>query len=328
MMPPPQLVDRFQRDLDTLIAPGARIGIAVSGGADSLALLLLAAAARPGVIEAATVDHALRRESAEEAEQVAEISSGLGVPHTTLRIDWDVEPGSGLQEKARQVRYGALDEWARESGLEAIATAHHLDDQAETLLMRLARGAGVRGLSAMRPLSTVPGSDLPLLRPLLGWRRSELEAVCAGAGAFPVDDPSNADDRFERVRVRRALGEMGWLEPEMLARSAANLACADQALDWAAAQEWERAVTSSGEEVVYRLESAPPEIRRRIVSRAIAMLGSEGDCDTLRGAEIDNLLATLGSGGRATLRGVLCTGGATWRFVPAPKRSGRARKSC
>src|SRR5690348_16638428 len=141
MRPAPDLVDRFQRDLDALIAPRERVGIAVSGGPDSMALLLLAAAARPGLIEAATVDHALRPESRAEADIVAEVSSGLGVPHTTLRIDWDVPPTTAIQERAREVRYGALDRWARERSLAAVATAHHLDDQAETLIMRLARGA-------------------------------------------------------------------------------------------------------------------------------------------------------------------------------------------
>ena len=142
-------IDRFRRDLDALVAPDARLGIAVSGGPDSLALLLLAAEARPGQVEAATVDHALRPASKSEAEVVAEVCARLGVPHVILSADWDEKPETAIQERAREMRYRLLGEWARERRL-TILTAHHLDDQAETLLMRLARGAGVRGLAGMR----------------------------------------------------------------------------------------------------------------------------------------------------------------------------------
>src|SRR4051794_28920400 len=148
MLPEPALAERFARDLDALIAPDARIGIAVSGGPDSLALLLLAAATRPGRIEAATVDHALRRESRDEAAMVHDLCETLGVPHRTLTVEWQEKPESALQERARKQRYALLSAWASERGLDAIATAHHLDDQAETLVMRLARGSGVRGLAS------------------------------------------------------------------------------------------------------------------------------------------------------------------------------------
>ena len=152
MVPNPALVDRFRTDLDALIELGARFGVAVSGGPDSLALLLLAAAARPGDLEAATVDHGLRPESRAEAEQVADICrAAWASPHSVLAIEWDLPPTSAIQEQARAVRYGALAQWMRERELTALLTAHHLDDQAETLLMRLNRGSGVRGLGGMRP---------------------------------------------------------------------------------------------------------------------------------------------------------------------------------
>src|SRR5947209_9672893 len=191
MAPESALVERFAADLDALVDPGARIGIAVSGGPDSLALLLLAAAARPGKIEAATVDHALREGSRAEAETVAQLCARLGVPHAILSVEWDEKPVTGLQERGRAARYALLGAWAKERHLDAIATAHHRDDQAETLVMRLKRGAGVRGLAGMRASAVIPGGDLPLLRPLLGWRRAELEQVCAGARLEPARDPSN-----------------------------------------------------------------------------------------------------------------------------------------
>ena len=146
VQPAPDLVERFGADLDALVPSGMRLGVAVSGGPDSLALLLLAAAARPTMVEAATVDHGLRAGSADEARMVAGICKQLGVPHRTLLADWPEAPTTNIQAAARAMRYRLLNEWAIDRGLPAVATAHHADDQAETLLMRLVRGAGVGGL--------------------------------------------------------------------------------------------------------------------------------------------------------------------------------------
>ena len=319
MVPEPALLERFARDLDALVPADARLGVAVSGGPDSLALLLLAAAVRPGDVEAATVDHGLRPASAGEADVVAQLCERIGVPHATLTVRWREPPVTAIQERARRERYRLLGFWAEERGLRAIATAHHADDQAETLLMRLMRGAGVRGLSGMRLRSIAPGTEVRLLRPLLGWRRSELQQVCAAAGLTPTADPSNMDENFERVRVRGALGNAEWIDAAAVARSAANLADADSALDWAMRREWKQAAREGPGVITYRPGDAPREIRRRIVARAVRKLASEGDKD-LRGAELDRLMATLTECGSATLRGVLCRGGAEWRFTSAPKR--------
>jgi tRNA(Ile)-lysidine synthase len=316
-------IGRFQRHLDALVAGEARVGVAVSGGPDSLALLILAAAARPGKVEAATVDHALREGSREEAESVANVCARLGVPHAILTAEWEDKPATAIQKRARAERYRLLASWAKDRRLTAVATAHHLDDQAETLLMRLARGCGVRGLAGMRAGAIVPGSDMPLLRPLLGWRRAELEEICAGAGLQPARDPSNEDEQFERVRVRRALADSEWLDATALAASAANLGEADAALAWATEQECKRAVSSEPAEILYRPTDSPPEIRRRIVSHAVRRLATEGEGAELRGRELDRLLVALASGHKSTVRGVLCSGGATWRFVPAPNRTRR-----
>jgi len=261
-MPDPALVERFRNDLDALSAPGDRLGIAVSGGPDSLALLVLAAAARPGEVEAATVDHGLRPGSHAEAEMVAGVCATLDVPHVTLTVAWASPPATAIQEKARDERYRLLSGWLDERNLSALATAHHADDQAETLLMRLNRGSGVRGLAAMRPKALIPGSSKPLLRPLLGWRHAELEALCQSSGLTPVADPSNRDAQFERVRVRQALADAEWLDATGLARSAANLAAADEALEWAASAEWDRAAVPTDQDIVYRPSGAPPWARR------------------------------------------------------------------
>jgi len=319
LRPDQALVDRFSRDLNPLVRPEAKIGIAVSGGPDSLALLLLAAAARPGLIEAATVDHALRPESRAEAELVAGICEKLGVPHAILTVEWKEKPETAIQERARNARYGLLGRWAQEKGLRALLTAHHADDQAETLVMRMLRGAGVKGLAGMRRLARLPGGRLAVLRPLLGWRHAELEQVCADAGVKPADDPSNADEQFERVRIRQALEGADWFNSNAVALSAANLAEADAALRWATTQEWKRAVTNGGNQIVYRPTDAPREIRRRIARRAILGLATEGRGD-LRGPALDKVLTAMAKGQRATLRGVLCIGGKEWRFAKAPPR--------
>ena len=186
--------------------------------------------------------------------------------------------------------------------------------------MRLARGSGVRGLAGIQRSSIVPGSDLPLIRPMLGWRRSELVAICEASVLTPVADPSNEDDQFERVRVRRALGQAGWLDAKALAASARNLGDANAALDWAMRQEWDRAVTNGGAEIVYCPSDAPEEIRRRIASQAVLRLATEGQGRALRGRELDRLLDALGTGAVATVRGVRCSGGEEWRFSRARAR--------
>ena len=322
MVPDPALLARFHSDLDEWIPVGRRIGIAVSGGPDSLALLLLAAAARPGRIEAATVDHGLRADSRLEPEMVGRVCRDIGVPHAILTIDWADNPETAIQERAREERYRALGEWVSKQGLDVLSTAHHADDQAETLVMRLNRGSGVRGLACMRAVSRVPGSKIQLVRPLLGWRRAELKEVCAAAGLTPATDPSNADERFERVRVRRGLNQTGWLDSAAAARSVANLASADEALEWAARREWEGFVNEADGQIAYSPSSNPPlEILRRIVERALMTLAQEGSSEPLRGRELAGVIDALQSGRTATLRGVLCRGGSDWQFSKAPSRN-------
>lgn len=244
----------------------------------------------------------------------------LGIPHAILRPT--VASAGNLQANARTARYGALGEWAGARGLGAVLTAHHADDQAETLLMRLARGAGVRGLAGMRGASQVPGyPGLPLLRPLLGWRKAQLAAIVANAGIDPVRDPSNADVRFERVRVRVALRAAPWLDSASLAASAAHLAETDVALEWAAAREWDERVKPGDAGLTYR-PTAPRAVRLRVLERIIAAIGHEG---TPRGSEISRLEAALDAGRVATLGGVRAQAEADgWRFSPTPPRKTRA----
>jgi tRNA(Ile)-lysidine synthase len=311
-------LDRFGADLDALSPRDDRIGIAVSGGPDSLALLLLAAAARPGQVEAATIDHGLRAESGGEAETVARMCAELGVAHAILTIAWDEPPASAVQERARDARYRLLDAWVGDRNLTALATAHHADDQAETLLMRLNRGSGVRGLAGIRPTTRVPGGNHPLLRPLLGWRRAELEQVCATAGIEPVADPSNFDEQYERVRIRAALADARWVDPAALARSAANLASADDALNWMTESVLVR-VTDDADGLRLDAHGLPVELQRRLLLHVFARFHAPEP----RGGELRRAIEALLRGEAATLCGLKLEGGPKWRISQAPARRGK-----
>jgi tRNA(Ile)-lysidine synthase len=310
---PPAEVERFRADVLALAMDGDRLGIAVSGGPDSLALLLLAAAAFPGGTAAATVDHGLRPEAADEAAFVAGLCAELGVPHRTLRVT--VARGASVQARAREARYAALGRWAAEEGVGTILTGHHADDQAETLLMRLARGAGLSGLAGIRPRSTIGG--LSVARPLLGWRRAELAGIVREAGLRPVDDPSNADEAHDRVRMRRHLAEAAWLDPAALARSAGALAEAEAALDWAVARLAAERATEDGDALLLDPAGLPAELLRRLVLLYLRRIDPGA---TPRGEQVTALIGMLLAGGTATLGGVLCRGGARFRFAPAPAR--------
>lgn len=277
-----------------------------------MAMLLLAHAAIPGQIEAATVDHGLRPEAAAEAELAADLCARLNVPHYTLAVT--VADGN-LQDAARRARYTALGAWAAECGLAALATAHHADDQAETLLMRLNRGSGVGGLAGVRAHGNVPGSDIVLLRPLLGWRRAELAGVLDNAGVVAAQDPSNSDDRFDRVRMRSALSDADWIDPLALAASASHLADADAVLDWAAEREW-REMVSGGADCLTYTPSAPRAVRLRVVSRIIGTLAGSA-----RGGGVARLVGMLESGEAGSLGGVMAKVKAgRWTFQPEPPR--------
>jgi tRNA(Ile)-lysidine synthase len=209
-------------DIKRLFGPwGAARGIVlgVSGGPDSVALMLLAAEwararASPPPLYAATVDHGLRKDSRGEAEMVARWAAGLALPHAILA--WDgVKPKSRIQERAREARYELLFEYAARMGADHVMTAHHADDQAETILFRLLRGTGVCGLSGMASSSERNG--LILARPLLAHAKADLAAVCESRAHPFFDDASNNDPVYARTRMRR-LG--GLLADEGLGRAA------------------------------------------------------------------------------------------------------------
>lgn len=303
------------------------LGLAVSGGPDSVALLLLAATVLPGQVAALSVDHGLRPEAAGEVALVHRICGELGVPFAAAKV----QPAAGnLQAKAREVRYAALAQWADEQGMETVATGHHADDQAETLLMRLARGSGLSGLAGVRASSHLPGSDTGLIRPLLGFRKVELEALVAKAGITPARDPSNSDPAFDRVRVREHLGAHDWLDPQAIATSAQHLAEGWRALEWYAEIDWEEMVAPEEDEdggPRFRYYCNVPraiqiETVRRIVSELGGMVSrSEAGraADRLWRGENASLGGVLGVAGTEKLEGTPLTM-RVWRFSPEPPR--------
>ena len=291
------------------------LGLAVSGGPDSMAMLLLAQKAIPGRFEVATVDHGLRPEAKDECALVVAACKERGVPCDVRTV---TVPDGNVQAEARGVRYVALYQVADDRGWAAIATAHHADDQAETLLMRLNRGSGSQGLCGVRERSfplEERYDEAPVIRPLLHFRRSELAGVVAAAGVPVARDPSNEDERFDRVRIRRALAEADWLNPVALARSAAHLADADHALNTVTNDTLERCTRREGDRII----CIPPregEVAFRVVSRIITQFGG-----TPRGSDVTRLIDRLLRGESGNVAGVLATArGGEWIFRAEPPR--------
>lgn len=327
----PDTVARFRRDTDALI--GRPLGddkllVAVSGGPDSLALLLLAHAGYDGRVHAASVDHGLRAANAQEARFVAALCADRGVPHAILTSsDERSVSASNRQASARALRYRLLAEHAASVGCRWLATGHHRDDQAETLLMRMARGAGLPGLASIRSRRCdASGSRsegaVQVVRPLLAWTRATLRTIVDAAGLTPVDDPSNRSADYDRTRFRALLADTPLLDPARLAASASHLGDCEDALGWAEAREWgER--TWVEDHRTWRVDVAglPRELRRRVIVRAIDEARREhGVIGDWRRDGVGRLLDLLDAGRTATLAGVKCCGGSVWRFEAAPPR--------
>ena len=289
--------------------------IAVSGGADSTALVHLLerwvrcsgsnAAVPLPILVVATVDHGLRPESVHEARAVAHLAGALGLPHSILTWRHDAKPDTGVQVAARTARYRLLEAFALGFPIPALVTAHHLDDQAETVVMRLARGSGLDGLAGIRrsrPLGV--GTPVPRERPLLGLPKSRLVATLEVHGIAWSEDPSNQDLTFERARWRAAwpqLARLG-LTAEPIARSAARLERARQALEGVADSAWSRlaAINQGMFATLVRpqFDSEPAEIRLRLLLRALAAFGATGLQPSL--AQAEDLLSALATDAFAT----------------------------
>ena len=260
--------------------PEGPLALAVSGGRDSMALMHLAARyARPRgpALTVLTVNHDLRSNSATEANSVGAAAQALGLPHKTLVWQHPANLRGNLEAVAREARYRLMAEACIEAGAAALLVAHTQDDQAETVLLRLARGSGVDGLSAMAPKTRRFG--LPILRPLLDVPRARLEARLRAEGIAWFDDPMNEEERFARVRIRKAQAVLvaAGLTPARLAQTARHMARARAALDDRVDALACRAALLAAEGYVRLdladLRAAPEEIGLRLLARLIMVIG-------------------------------------------------------
>jgi len=279
---------------------GETVGVALSGGGDSTALLHLCL--RAGLrVEAVTVDHRLRPESADEAVSVGAMCAALGVRHEIRIWEHGVVPGN-LMDQARRARIGLIADWARSRGIGVVALGHSRDDVAETFLMGLGRAAGLGGLSGLR--RDWEDGGVRFHRPLLDAGREELRAWLRSQGIAWVDDPTNENDRFARTRARKALVALGPLgiSAERLATVAGNLARVQDAL-----AEQVAAARCSVEERAGALRfdaglwSAPAEVQRQVMGAALTWLS--GADYVPRAAEVERMRAALATGRDATLAG-------------------------
>jgi tRNA(Ile)-lysidine synthase len=285
-----RLIAHLRRQFAAHLQPDQPVLVAVSGGADSLALLHLCIALRQPVV-AATLDHGLRGEQgADDARCVEALAAEWGAPCVRgavdarrLAHDWRM----GIEAAARCARYDFLADAARQRGIGVIVTAHHADDQAETVLMRLLRGTGIDGLAAMEPISPVPGhDDLKLLRPLLAIPKADLSAYCVEHGIQPREDATNADTDYLRNRVRlEVLPALRVVSPQIdrhLTRLA-DIARHENDLIAAELESWagKSAAIEPGRVTMARnmFLSAPTALRRRFIVWGARRIAPDNEID-------------------------------------------------
>lgn len=326
------MIDDVAHHALDLLHPHVGLLLAVSGGPDSVALMLLCANWRERTnhrIAVATVDHGLRADSRTEAEQVGEWARALGFAHHLLT--WTGEkPSTRIQERAREARYALLADCAERIGASAVVTAHHADDQAETILFRLTRGSGVAGLAGMS--ASARCGDIALLRPLLPMRKRSLVEICEAAGHACFSDPSNTNEAYARARLRKlmpTLAELG-LDTDALLRLGDRASRADAALESCAETLRARAIVESAPDFAHfdadALRKTPLELLQRLLAAEIGRLAprSQLRLDRLERAALRLSAALLIDAKlRITLANLLLEaspGGVTLR--PAPPRRG------
>lgn len=296
---------------------GETVGVALSGGGDSTALLHLCLAAGLKV-EAVTVDHRLRPESASEAAAVAACCAAMGVRHEVRVWEHGVVPGN-LMDQARRARMGLIAAWARDRGIGVVALGHTRDDVAEGVLMGLARSAGLAGLSGMRTEWSKAG--LRFVRPLLAVGREDLRDWLRVEGIGWIDDPTNDNDRFTRTRARKALAALGpvGITGAGLAEVAGHLAQAQEALTALIAEIAGQVVQEAAGALRFdpSLWSRPVEVQRQIVVAGVMWLS--GADYAPRAAEVGRLIAAMALGRDATLSG--CRARAGW-LMREPRAAG------
>ena len=275
---PPQDILSHLAGVFAPLPKDAVIGVAVSGGSDSVALLLALRAAMPQAhLCAATVDHGLRAEAKEEAHWVNVLCGKLGVAHTTLTVS-DLPKGPNLQARARSARYEALAAWGRDMACRCICLGHSQTDVAENFLIRLARGSGADGLSEMRGRWT--DRDMDWQRPLLAFCREDLQGFLHAQGQGWCNDPSNEDPAFMRVRMRQAAPELEalGLTGHRLAATATRMRHVQEALEFSTRGLWPQVAQIDVTDVLFdrvALSRLPREYIERMVSAALNWISGQ-----------------------------------------------------
>jgi tRNA(Ile)-lysidine synthase len=324
-------------DLFADLAKEPALVLAVSGGPDSTALMWLAARWRRRIrtgprLVAVTIDHGLRKPSAAEARAVKKLAASFGIAHLTLRWSGS-KPSSGLPAAARAARYALLAGAARKAGASHVLTAHTRDDQAETFLMRLARGSGLAGLAAMSRYSV--RGDVAIVRPLLDVPKGRLIATLAKAKVSFADDPTNRDTAFTRPRWRKLMPELAreGVDARTIARLVSRLARANEALDAVVQRAEASLVRYDGRRWTIEANAfltLPDEIRLRLLHRAIDRAGHEGPAELGKVETLlDGLLRAIAATHpfRRTLAGaVVAFARGTVAIEPAPPRRNPPRR--
>jgi tRNA(Ile)-lysidine synthase len=280
-------------------------------------MLALAAAEMPRRVLILTVDHGLRTGSAADADYVEAVCADRRLDCVRLDLDWPAGPPAiNRAAAARNARYEAMAEACREHGAACLLTAHHMDDQAETLLMRLARGAGIGGLRGIEARTRIAG--MAVIRPFLDETRAFLLAAATGDGLHPRDDPTNRDMDNDRPRFRALLQREPLLHPQRLADAAAHLAEAERVLVWAEDRAAAGNVRRADGAVILDPCGLPADLVRRLLLRAVGEISSG---PAPRGAALTRFQSALTAGRTATLAGVRGTvRGSEWHLRPAPPR--------
>ncbi|MFK7944364.1 MAG: tRNA lysidine(34) synthetase TilS [Paracoccaceae bacterium] len=301
---PNEIIEAFQR-----LLPAGSIGVAVSGGGDSMALLAMMHETRAQKLFAATVNHGLRAEATDEAEMVAAYCTEHSIPHAILPVSGLADDPGNLQANARDARYRALAEWARTRGLDTILLAHTMDDQAETVLMRLARGSGAEGLAGMADTRVFHG--VTFARPLLRVRRVMLRDWLRTRGIAWAEDPSNADPSFDRIKARQALETLApiGLTIEGLADTADRLRRQVEVLHADAARLAATALQTSGRDQAAidrtALRNAVPDTAMRFLADQLTRIGGNDYRPRFRALESLFVRLTGATPLRTTLAGCL-----------------------
>ena len=302
-------MDAFCASMDTNFAPSLKgvraIAVGISGGADSFALCFALSEYFSGkdvVIYAITVDHNLRAESAQEAKHVSKVLDRLAnVEHVTLNWEHEERPSARIQEEARHARYDLMRGFMADRSVTQLFLGHHMDDQAETFLFRLAKGSGLDGLACMPFMQDMAG--VYFCRPMLPLSKQDAIDFCRARGVEYIDDPSNDDDKYARVRLRQSMDVLAQegLTPERLSQVAMRMSRARLALDRIAEESYKKALflinskrivfnfnllILNDEELFYRVvEKAVSELREK-KQYGVRMKKLERLCRDLKGDEL------------------------------------------